>query len=111
MTGLATETGFREHKDYHYEVELGTVRLHTIGRDVGMLTAWAIVQTQKNHRQEICAAMLPEIIGPMNVPMKYAQLRLGQYIISFLELGKLTNITPSRHLSDAKTSHQKSPSA
>jgi hypothetical protein len=33
-----------------------------------------MVQTQKNQRQEICAAILPEMMGPIKVPMKYAQL-------------------------------------
>jgi hypothetical protein len=32
------------------------------------------VHTQKNHLQEIWAAMFPEIMGPINRPRKYAQL-------------------------------------
>jgi hypothetical protein len=36
--------------------------------------AWLIVHAQKNQHQEMCATMLPEMVGPIMVPTKHQQL-------------------------------------
>jgi len=62
-----------------------------------------IVQTQKNHLQEICAAIFPEIIGPKKTPMKYAQLQIVSSHSIFEEFSQLPNKHPSKAPSDVKT--------
>lgn len=37
------------------------------------LAAWSTAQIQKNHLQPEVAAILPEMTGPIKMPMKYAQ--------------------------------------